>query len=224
MASVEIKTISCPKCKAKNQVHIYKSVNAQEDTKIKEKILTGELFDFYCPYCEYRARLYYPCLYNDVKNRFMVYFIPDIEKGQMIDRAVEMEFPNMPRVTKRIVPTFNEFKEKILIFEAGLDDMAMELTKAAVAEAVQRKKEAETAECYFSRYDKENNVLGFTFFLGEDHVPFNQNTKIDVYKKSWNIVSRLGKKERTMKGFIKIDRAWAENILFRYQRFGFDSN
>lgn len=222
MAALEIKTIRCPQCSAKNEVHVYKSVNAQEDLKLREQILTGQLFDFYCPYCEHRARLYYPCLYNDVKNRFMIYFIPDIEKGQMVDRTVEMDFPDLPRITKRIVPTFNEFKEKILIFEAGLDDMAMELTKAAVTEAVHRKKDEDMSECYFSQYDKENNILGFTFFLGTDHIPFNQTTKLDVYKKSWSIVSRLGKKERTMKGFIKIDRAWAENILFRYQRFGFD--
>lgn len=223
MASVDIKSIHCPFCKAKNQVHIYKNVSS-EDLKLHDDILTGKLFDFYCPYCEYKARLYYPCLYSDVKNRFMVYFIPDIEKGQMIDRAAEMEFENLPKITKRIVPTFNEFKEKILIFEAGLDDMAMELTKAAVAEAVQRKKEMEATEGYFSVYDKENNTLGFTFFLGEEHTLYTQKTKLDVYRKSWSIVSRLGKKERSMKGFIKIDRAWAENILFRYQRFGFDTN
>ncbi|HHZ06783.1 MAG TPA: hypothetical protein GX401_08390 [Clostridiales bacterium] len=224
MAVVDIKSIRCPQCKSKNQVHIYKSVNAQEDLKLHDKILTGELFDFYCPYCEYKARLYYPCLYNDPKNRFMVYFIPDIEKGQMIDRTVEMEYPDLPKITKRIVPTFNEFKEKILIFEAGLDDMAIELTKAAVAEAVARKKEQDVNEGYFSLYDKENNTLGFTFFLGIEHTMFTQTTKLDVYRKSWSIVSRLGKKERSMKGFIKIDKAWADNILFRYQRFGFDSN
>src|SRR5574344_1138062 len=143
MAVVDLKSICCFICKNKNQVHIYKSVNAQEDIKLRDKILTGELFDFYCPYCEYRARLYYPCLYNDPRQRFMVYFIPDIEKGQMADRAVEMEYPDLPKITKRIVPTFNEFKEKILIFEAGLDDMAIELTKAAVTEAVQRKKDME---------------------------------------------------------------------------------
>jgi hypothetical protein len=65
--------------------------------------------------------------------------------------------------------------------------------------------------------------MGFTFFLGNGEEVFTQTTKLDVYKKSWSIVSRLGKKERQMKGFIKIDRAWADNILFRYQRFGFDT-
>ena len=108
--------------------------------------------------------------------------------------------------------------------DLGLDDMAIELTKAAVVEAVARKKEQDVNEGYFSLYDKENNTLGFTFFLGIEHTMFTQTTKLDVYRKSWSIVSRLGKKERSMKGFIKIDKAWADNILFRYQRFGFDSN
>ena len=223
MAMVDIKQLHCPKCGSTNHIHIYKNINAQEDFKLRDKILSGQLFDFYCPYCEYRARLYYPCLYNDVKNKFMVYFIPGIEKGQMIDRSVEMEFEDMPKITKRIVPTFNEFREKIIIFEAELDDMAVELTKSAVAGDVQNKKNVDASEGYFSVYNKEDNIMGFTFFLEDGQEVFTQTTKLDVYKKSWSIVSRLGKKERQMKGFIKIDRAWADNILFRYQRFGFDT-
>ena len=223
MALVDIKQLHCPQCGSKNHIHVYKSINAQEDVKLRDKILSGQLFDFYCPYCEYRARLYYPCLYNDVKNKFMVYFIPGIEKGQITDRAVEIEFENMPKITKRIVPTFNEFREKIIIFEAELDDMAVELTKSAVAGAVHKKKNMDASEGYFSVYNKESNIIGFTFFLGVNKEPFTQTTKLDVYKKSWNIVSRLGKRERSMKGFIKIDRAWADNILFRYQRYGFDT-
>lgn len=35
--------------------------------------------------------------------------------------------------------------------------------------------------------------MGFTFFL-EDNEVFTQTTKLDVYRKSWSIVSRLGKK------------------------------
>ena len=92
MALVDIKQLHCPQCGSKNHIHVYKSINAQEDVNLRDKILSGQLFDFYCPYCEYRARLYYPCLYNDVKNKFMVYFIPGIEKGQITDRAVEIEF------------------------------------------------------------------------------------------------------------------------------------
>ena len=84
MAMVDIKQLHCPQCGSTNHIHIYKNINAQEDFKLRDKILSGQLFDFYCPYCEYRARLYYPCLYNDVKNKFMIYFIPGIEKGQMI--------------------------------------------------------------------------------------------------------------------------------------------
>lgn len=222
MAMVDIKQLHCPKCNATNHIHIYKHINSQEDSQLRDKILSGRLFDFYCPYCEYRARLYYPCLYNDVKNRFMVYFIPGTEKAHILDRAVEYEFENMPKITKRVVPTFNEFREKIIIFEAELDDMAVEITKSAVAGAVQKKFNVEANEGYFSVYNKSENLMGFTFFIGDNHEVYTQTTKMDVYKKSWNIVSRLAKTERTMKGFVKIDRAWADNILFRYQRYGFD--
>ena len=153
----------------------------------------------------------------------MVYFIPGIDKGFVSDRNIESEFENMPKITKRIVSTFNEFREKIIIFEAELDDMAVELTKSAVAGAIHEKRNINLDGGYFSVYNKEQNIIGFTFFPKNSKEPFTQTTKLDVYKKSWNIVSRLGKKERSMKGFVKIDRAWADNILFRYQRYGFDT-
>lgn len=44
MALVDIKQLHCPKCDATNHIHIYKHINAQEDIKLRDKILSGRLF------------------------------------------------------------------------------------------------------------------------------------------------------------------------------------
>jgi len=71
-----------------------------------------------------------------MKRRFMVYLIPDIDRFQLADNELEEEFKNLKGIRKRLAPNFNTFKEKIFIFENGLDDMAVELTKLAISENV----------------------------------------------------------------------------------------
>jgi len=158
-------------------------------------------------------------LYNDMKKRFMVYIIPKIEHFQLADKELEEEFKTLKHINKRIVPDFNTFKEKIFIFESRLDDMAVELTKLAISEAVARKLNVpEIKEGYLSMYNTENNTMGFTYFIGEDRTPYVQSARLEIYGKSVSVVNELAVKDKKLKGFIRIDREWAENILYRYKR------
>jgi len=60
--------------------------------------------------------------------------------------------------------------------------------------------------------------MGFTFFVGEDHEPYVQSARLEVYARSAQIVSEICQNDKKLSGFIKIDREWAENTLFRYKR------
>ena len=42
--------------------------------------------------------------------------------------------------------------------------------------------------------------------------------KVEIYGKSMSIVKDFAEKDKKMVGFLKIDREWAENVLFRYKR------
>ena len=55
----------------------------------------------------------------------MVYLIPDIDRFQLADNELEEEFKNLKGIRKRLAPNFNTFKEKIFIFENGLDGMQL---------------------------------------------------------------------------------------------------
>ena len=213
------KAIVCPMCGELGKAEIYTSVNTTVNKALRSKVLDGELFSWQCPSCNYRARLNYPILYNDMKNRFMVYLIPKIDRFQLCDKELEEKYSNLRNITKRIVADFNSFKEKIFILESGLDDMAVELTKLAISQTVSNKLGgAEIREGYLSMYDRESNTMGFTYFTGEDKKPYVQTARLEIYGKSKDIIENFAIKDRKIKGFTKIDREWAENILYRYKR------
>lgn len=213
------KAVVCPMCGELGKAEIYTSVNVARDKSFRTKVLDGELFSWTCPSCGYNARLTYPILYNDMKNRFMVYLIPKVDRFQLCDTELEEKYSNLRNISKRVVPDFNSFKEKIFIFESGLDDMAVELTKVAISQTVSKKLGGiDVNEGYLSMYDRESNTMGFTYFTGEDRAPYVQTARLEIYGKSKDIVERFAVKDRKLKGLIKIDREWAENILYRYKR------
>ncbi len=213
------KAIVCPMCGELSKAEIYTSVNPTVNKTFRNSVLDGSLFAWSCPECRYNARLTYPTLYNDMKNRFMIYLIPKIDRFQLCDKELEEKYGNLRNINKRIVPTFNTFKEKIFIFESGLDDMAVELTKLAISQTVSKKLGgAEITEGYLSMYNRESNTMGFTYFTGKNNKPYVQTARLEIYGKSKGIIERFAVKDKKLKGFIKIDREWAENILYRYKR------
>lgn len=213
------KKVVCPECDESTEATLYTSVNVTNHKELREQALNESLFKWTCKGCGHTARLTYPMLYNDMKKRFMIYLIPGIDHFQLADKSLEEEFKTLKHINKRIVPDFNTFKEKVFIFESGLDDMAVELTKLAISEAVARKlKIHKISEGYLSMYNTENNTMGFTFFLGDQKEPYVQSARLEIYGKSVSVVNQLAAKDKNLKGFIRVDREWAENILYRYKR------
>ncbi|MBQ5630080.1 MAG: CpXC domain-containing protein, partial [Ruminococcus sp.] len=89
------KAVVCPMCGELSKAVVYTSVNATVDKEQRERVLDGGLFAWKCPSCGYSARLTYPILYNDMKNRFMVYLIPKIERFQLWDKELEEKYANL---------------------------------------------------------------------------------------------------------------------------------
>lgn len=219
MSNVISKEVSCPKCSHTGSAHLYISINATNDPDFRDDLLSGKLLNYTCPSCGYQARYTYPLLYNDMKRRFMVYLIPQIDRFQLEDRSLEDDYRNLKGIRKRITADFNALKEKIFIFESGLDDMAVELTKYAIAAMVAKKQNlSRISDGFLSMYNRETNTIGFTYFIGENNEPFVQSARLEIYRKSLKIVDAICGNDKKLSGFIKIDREWAENTLFRYKR------
>ena len=123
--------IICPECDHEQKITICPSVNVTTDPEMREKVLSGELFLFTCEKCGYTGFAGYPFVYEDKETQggFLIYLEPDCPDrevgidGDMADQVVYRERP------MRLVADLNALKEKIFIFEAGLDDRVMELFK-----------------------------------------------------------------------------------------------
>ena len=217
MSNTEIKKVSCPKCNHDNEVKVFKTVNATTDPQFRETLLAGQLFGFRCENCGYEATLRYPLLYNDMKNRFMVYYIPEIERERITDESLEAQYGDLGDVTRRIVGTFNELKEKIHIFESGLDDRAIEIAKIALNDVVTKRTGEAVTGGYFSKYSVEEGSIGFTFFVGDNNEHLVQTTRIEIYEKSVEIADFYDI-DQSSRSFILINRDWARNALYKYKK------
>ena len=89
MPKTEVKKVVCLKCGKTTEVKLSTSINAAEDLNIRRELLSGRLFSFKCSACGYTGKLFYPVLYNDTKNKFMVYLIPDVDRFQIADKDIE---------------------------------------------------------------------------------------------------------------------------------------
>ena len=89
MQKTVIKEIICPKCNEITEGKLYTSINATNNPHLRNEVLEENLFHWRCHSCGHEARLTYPLLYNDMKKRFMVYLIPEIDRFQLANLALE---------------------------------------------------------------------------------------------------------------------------------------
>lgn len=217
MSNTGSKTIQCPKCGADNEIKIFKTVNATTDPQFREQLLNGELLRFRCKNCGCEAELKYPLLYNDMKNRFMVYYIPEIDREKLTDEVLEKHYGDIDHITRRLASSFNELKEKIHIFESGLDDRVLEVVKAALKDVVEKRTGESVTGGYFSKYSVDEDRIGFTFFVGDGNEQFVQTTRLEIYEKS-AVVARSVSEPKNDRSFRRINRDWARNALYNYKK------
>lgn len=140
MTKISIKPFTCPSCGHKGDFKMYESVNVSLDPKLREKVLSGQIFEWACPKCGETISIRYDLLYHDMDKAFQIYYSPNNCSGinKMINDML-IKYPGMRKLC-RTVDSLNALREKILIFEAGLNDIAIELAKLVI------------------KYDSHNNI------------------------------------------------------------------
>ena len=123
----------------------------------------------------------------------------------------------MADVRKRIVPEINAMKEKIVLFESGINDMAVELTKLAVSEIVSKETGHNVYAGYFTDMNTEKNSISFQFFVGGERRSYIQSTRLEVYRRSLDIVKKNFSNVEKQAGFLNIGREWAKDSLDKYK-------
>lgn len=205
--STEIKKdIVCPSCGRVQKLEMYTSVNSEDNPELRRAILSEGIFDWECLNCGYVAQMVYPMIYHDPKNKFMIALRPSA--------AVTRPEPvsSMQGMKLRSVKNPRELKEKILIFEAGLDDAAVELVKNAITTAV-KKNFSGSVHAFFCEADEEE--MRFSIYLRGSNEPTYQNTQMAVYRQSQEVLRALDYREPG--SFAVVNSKLAQTLLEDYK-------
>ena len=129
MTRTEIAEKTCKACGASCEVCIYGSVNVTVDPELKPKVLDGSLFGHDCPECGDQSLLCYNTLYHDMDQRLQIAWRPEGDEPDPIGAVMFEGMPGGEPYQFRWVERGIDLAEKIRVFDAGLDDRALELTK-----------------------------------------------------------------------------------------------
>ena len=209
----------CSKCGQQHKVIVYRSINISENPELKPKVKDGSLFLWECPHCGQVNLAKYETLYHDPAARLMVWLIPagEISESQM--KAITMHTKAMGGYTLRRVNDMGSLMEKVLISDAGLDDVVLEMckyvTKLEMAQksvAAEQKEEFLASNFHFYRSEGEGDERILTFMYALDGQMLGVNIGWNVYQDCAGILER-NPQIRPEDGFAKVDADWLSSVL-----------
>ncbi len=208
----------CCKCGEKTRITIYKSINTAENPELKDRLRDGSLFIWECPHCHQANLAKYETLYHDPAGKTMIWLMPsgDLPESQM--QAIANHTKAMGGYRLRMVSDVGALMEKILIFDAGLDDMAVEMCKYVTKMELTAKDRSEAAPAssvpfHFHRLEETEDGKAIVFIYPREGQMMSLNIGYNVYEDSLGIISRnpdiIPDKDR----FSRIDRDWILSIM-----------
>ncbi|MCR5350992.1 MAG: CpXC domain-containing protein [Bacteroidales bacterium] len=187
----------CSRCGAEHNADVPQSVNATTQPDLKEKVRSGELFTWSCPHCGTTNLVKLPFLYHDPAEHLMLV---------LTDAPVSAE--GLPEgYTGRLVRTVGELVEKIKIFDAGLDDVIIEMCKFVTCQELKK-----DVELKFVGTDGADGEMTFTY--PSDGQMELVAVGFNVYEDCAGILRRNPQIRESVQGLASVDQVW----LSRYFR------
>lgn len=220
MSEITKQMIPCPKCGKPMEVDVWDSIDIPYDIDQKDKVLKNTFFKQTCPECKSVFPLAYKCLYNDMEQKYLIWLAPrlgDREKAEIAEYNEKLKTDNRLRLaqggyTYRVVRNDNELREKVFIFDEGLDDRYIETMKLVYVPAFKKgiAKDSKVLGLYF---DKKASGEGYQWVLiFENRPPAIADINMDIYEdmkeKLHDIVE-----EKTGEGFVEISAPWAMDVM-----------
>lgn len=148
----------CTECSCAHSVNYFPNVNVGEDPELKDKILDGSLFTWTCPECGKVNLAVYPMVYHDPQQSLMLVLSPSPISASGLPEGY----------VGRQVRTPGELIEKIKIFEAGLDDILVEMCKFVTVKELKK-----DVSLKFFKLEGADSEITFTY-------PENSNMEMVV--------------------------------------------
>ncbi|MBR2128205.1 MAG: CpXC domain-containing protein [Bacteroidales bacterium] len=209
----------CSRCGQQHKVTVYRSINISENPELKAKVHDGSLFLWECPHCGQVNLARYETLYHDPEARLMIWLIPEGEISETQMQAITMHTKAMGGYTLRRVNDMGSLMEKVLISEAGLDDVVLEMCKYVTRmEMLQKNVSAEQKEefmasvFHFYRSEGEGEERILTFMYALDGQMLGVNVGWNVYQDCAGILER-NPQICPAEGFARIDSDWLTSLV-----------
>lgn len=129
MSTKNTQDITCPQCGKASPFTVWDGINTKENPEMRQAVRDNSAFRFICPHCGAKTLLNYNFLYHQQEDRFIIFVLAD---GSGREEKYENLLRQFRGYTARLVTSFNDFKEKLAIRDAGMDDRIVELMKSAV--------------------------------------------------------------------------------------------
>jgi hypothetical protein len=127
-------TVTCPICKHEHTTDAHRVVDIGKDEETSKNLDNDSLFEFSCPDCGCTVHLNYSFLYEDKDIREYIYVSEEratdaASMDQIARNAAALCDGKTEDGLLRIVHSRRELREKVAIFEHGLDDRIVEICK-----------------------------------------------------------------------------------------------
>ncbi len=209
----------CSKCGQQHKVTVYRSINIADNPELKAKVKDGSLFLWECPHCGQVNLAKYETLYHDPEAKVMFWLMPQGEISESQMQAITMHTKAMGGYTLRRVNDMGTLMEKVLIAEAGLNDVVLEMCKYVTKlEMVQKSVSAEQKDefmasvFHFYKAEGEGDERILTFMYALDGQMLGVNIGMNVYRDCAGILER-NPQIKPADGFEKIDADWLGSKL-----------
>ena len=194
--------MACRHCGAGTVVKVFSSVNAAEDPELSSSVRDGSLFVWQCPHCGAANLISAPFMYHDPGSSLMIWLSGGDEAEVDRARGLFSSEEALRGYTARIVDSAGDLIEKVKIFDAGLDDVVMEIAK------------------HVTRMEMGRDIKGLRFLSmdgadGEIALAYPKDGDMqiigigfNVYEDCAAILRRNPSLQESTKGLVRIDEAW----------------
>lgn len=176
---------NCPHCQKEFESDMYKVIDISENKDYRTRFINSDFFKYTCPHCGKVFAAFYPVLYIDHSNKFMVQYTPK----EMFDEMLKIVKTNAEKIkssyTLRMCETVYDAVEKVIVLENRLDDRALECSKVIIHKSYLDKfKDKRVHHIYFN-VDEKHNFYYDILVQNEDNTrsPFRTNFDFNLYNK-----------------------------------------
>lgn len=185
----------CRQCGAEFETRLLTNINTSGDPTLKTAVMDGSLFVHECPKCGCRNLQGEPLLYHDPDQKILIALT-----------SAAMSSDGLEGYTCRIVSTIGELIEKVKLFEAGLDDITLELCKYVTLQEMKKE-----VDLKFLKIDGSDGEITMTYpEKGEMQMIV---TGYNVYSDCAGIIQRNPAIREAAQGLTRVDQNWISGFI-----------